>query len=143
MRAARASDETARRDACGAPRQHLHQRAPQRKHVRPHIDRLAPQHLRRQVARRADHRDRGLGHPVRHAEVGHVGEVAVQQHVGGLDVAMQNAARVCGLQRARDLHDQRDRSARSNGPRATTSAKDGPSISRMAMYGTPSTEPKS
>ena len=31
----------------------------------------------------------------------------------------------------------------SNGPWATTSANDGPSISRIAMYGTPSTTPAS
>ena len=120
-------------------RQQLHQRAAQRIDVRAAIDGPSTQHFRREVAHRPDDRDRRLGHAVRDAEVGDVRVLAVQQHVRGLDVTVQHALRVRRLHGARDLHDQRDRAPRTQRPaRDDPAARLSPSISRIAMYGTPS-----
>ena len=89
-------------------RQHFVQQQSQCVQVAAAVQRLGARLFRRQVVGRADD-GAGLGHAARaqragNAEVADVGlALAVQQHVGGFQVAMDDAALVRGLQAQRDL----------------------------------------
>ena len=90
------------------PGQRREQDAAERVDVGARVGQLAAQLLRRAVLDGADPAtglgQRGVGaREARQAEVAQVGVVAGEQHVGGLDVAMDQAGRVGGVERGGDL----------------------------------------
>ena len=103
------------------PDEALVEHAAERVDVRPPVDLLARDLLGRDVVGRAHEvavvADPGLlGDPPRDAEVGQVDVVGavrprarVEEHVRGLHVAVHETARMCGVERARDLRDDADR----------------------------------
>ena len=113
-----------RRDVRPAPvrdraREALEQQAGQAVLVGAAVERLAADLLRRDVVDRAHELAVGgtaLGRALRQAEVGQVAVLApvlaVEQDVAGLDVAMDEAAAVGGVQRIGDLGGDRDRPGR-------------------------------
>ena len=100
------------------------QHAGQRVHVGAMRDRADVEAFGRHVDIGAD-RHPGLGHRavtlgVRDAEVGEVGEIGGRhQDVGGLHIAMHQAAGVGGVQRRGDLLDDSDRAVRAHRPAPT------------------------
>jgi hypothetical protein len=99
------------------PRQRLVEDCPQREDVRPRVRLQAPRLLRRQITRRphhgARHRLRPLGPGLGPVPPGELREPEVedlreavrrQEQVLGLEIAVQDAPGVCGLQPTADLH---------------------------------------
>ena len=112
---------------CGASRQHLEQNCPGSEQIAARIDVLADDLLGRHVARRAHHHaragqpvvgtERGVRFGPRQAEVEQLHAVRGQEHVGGLQVAMHDAARV--QRRERGEHAEADRHRLGHAERAT------------------------
>ena len=121
------------------PDEALVEHAAERVDVRPAVDVVPGDLLGREIVDRAEQvavvRDLGVGDPLRDAEVGQVDVVGavrasagVEQHVGRLHVAMDEAARVRGIERARHLRDDaQSRPSASRRPRWRRSFRSGPS----------------